>query len=293
MGSSSASDEGAGALELQPVRGRSPACQGSPRAAHRRSQESLTPPVSPPLSPTSVLPRLACSRRDEARAVTAPLAVPSPTVLQLCSPTHLLPPLSPVKPPEFEASPTPPPPPLISNGPLQRTPSPVRLRRAATDLQPAGVGLTVLFEDRQEPLLPSPASTPPRPPAMRRKTLAGVNIARTSAGLSLHRTSARLKATGRARVVPAPAAKAAEILVARSLGIFKDGEDITAKALDAFAERFKEQLPLEVISAMRDLFRLDDVQAMGVEDALIQHGGEGAMDMERMEDAAAALQAST
>ena len=94
-------------------------------------------------------------------------------------------------------------------------------------------------------------------------------------------------------MVLAPAAKAAENLVARSLGIVKDGEDITAKALDAFAERFKEQLPLEVISAMRDLFRLDDVQAMGVEDALIQHGGEGAMDVERMEDAAAALQAST
>ena len=91
----------------------------------------------------------------------------------------------------------------------------------------------------------------------------------------------------------APAAKAAEILVCRSLGIVKDGEDITAKALDAFVERFKEQLPLEVISAMRDLFKLDDVQAMGVEDALIQHGGEGGMDVERMEDAAAALQAST
>ncbi|XP_048537433.1 uncharacterized protein LOC125516024 [Triticum urartu] len=37
MGSGSASDEGADALELQPVRGRSPARQGSPRAARRRS----------------------------------------------------------------------------------------------------------------------------------------------------------------------------------------------------------------------------------------------------------------
>ena len=106
-GSGSASDDGACALELQPVRGRNPARQGSPRAARRRSQESLTPPVSPPLSPTSVLPRLARSRRDEARTVTTHLAVPSSTVLQLCSPTHLLPPLSPVKPPGFEASPTP------------------------------------------------------------------------------------------------------------------------------------------------------------------------------------------
>lgn len=80
-------------------------------------------------------------------------------------------------------------------------------------------------------------------------------------------------------------------MVCRSLGIVKDGEDITSAALDAFAERFKEKLPQEVISAMRELFKLDDVQATDVEDALIQHGGAGAMDVERMEDAAAALQA--
>ncbi|XBI39093.1 hypothetical protein VPH35_123953 [Triticum aestivum] len=216
------------------------------------------------------------------------MAAPSSELLRLCSPTSLLPPLSLVKPPGFKASPTPP---LISVGPLLRTPSPVRHCRSAADLQPTGVGLALLFEERQEPLLPSPASTPPRPPPARRKTLAGVNIVRTSAGLSLHRTGARLKAAGKSRMPPAPAAKAAEILVCRSLGIVKDGEDITSAALDAFAERFKEKLPQEVISAMRELFKLDDVQATDVEDALIQHGGAGAMDVERMEDAAAALQA--
>ncbi|KAE8799766.1 hypothetical protein D1007_24861 [Hordeum vulgare] len=78
----------------------------------------------------------------------------------------------------------------------------------------------------------------------------------------------------------APAARAAELLVCRSLGIVKDGEDVTAAALDAFAERFKDQLLLDVIVAMRDLFKLDNCSATDVEEALIVHGGRGALDME-------------
>ena len=125
--------------------------------------------------------------------------------------------------------------------------------------------------------------------------MAGLVISKAGGGFSITKScaSGRPKAAAAGRPKATPAARAAELLVCRTLGIVKDGQDVTATALDAFAERFKEQLPLEVISAMRDLFRLDDVQAMGVEDALIQHGGEGAMDVERMEDAAAALQAST
>ncbi|KAI4970963.1 hypothetical protein ZWY2020_001877 [Hordeum vulgare] len=130
----------------------------------------------------------------------------------------------------------------------------------------------MLFEDRQEPLLPSPALTPPQPSVASRKILAGINIIRISADLSPHMTSARLKVAGKTRVPPALADK--------------DGEDITAKALDAFAERFKERLPQEVIFDMCELFKIDDVQATGVKDALIQHGGEGAMDVGRMEDPA-------
>ncbi|KAE8793125.1 Disease resistance protein RPM1 [Hordeum vulgare] len=76
------------------------------------------------------------------------------------------------------------------------------------------------------------------------------------------------------------------------LGIVKDGEDFTNKALDAFAERCKEQLPQEVLPVMRELFNLDDTQTTRVEDALIEHGGVGGMDVERMEDAIAVIQGS-
>ncbi|KAI5018144.1 hypothetical protein ZWY2020_043032 [Hordeum vulgare] len=87
----------------------------------------------------------------------------------------------------------------------------------------------------------------------------------------------------KSRVAPPLAARAAQFLCC-NLGIIKDGEDVTAKASDAFAERFKDQLPQEVLSAMRELFKLDD--------ALIEHGGEGVMDVERMKDVAAMIQGS-
>ena len=67
-------------------------------------------------------------------------------------------------------------------------------------------------------------------------------------------------------------------LVCRSLGITKDGQDVTASILEAFTERFKEQLPPEVIVAMRDFFKLDDSAIAVVEDALIDHGGAAALD---------------
>lgn len=143
------------------------------------------PPVSPPLSLTTVLPAMPHSKREGARPSALLQAASSPVLAKLCSPSMLLQPLTlPARPPGFEASPTPP---LISNGSPRRTPLLVRLRRAAADLQPAGVGLALLFEERQGhcclPLLEPPL----RPPAARRKTLAGVNISRTSTGLSLHR----------------------------------------------------------------------------------------------------------
>jgi hypothetical protein len=70
------------------------------------------------------------------------------------------------------------------------------------------------------------------------------------------------------------------------------GEDVTAAALDAFAERFKEQLSPDMIVAMRGLFKLDNSSAMGVEDALIAHGGEGALDLGTNDEGAAAQQAA-
>lgn len=76
-----------------------------------------------------------------------------------------------------------------------------------------------------------------------------------------------------------PAAKAAEKLVSRSLGITRDGEDVTEATLADFTAKFKEKLAPEVIIAMRDFFHLDDAAVNGVEDALIEHGGEGTLEM--------------
>lgn len=157
QGSGSASGNAARVLELVPVhatslavagRGRSPARQPSPRAARRRSQEALTPPASPPLSPTTMLPPSLRSRRSDERPSPLSQARPTAALRLLCSPARLQASLlSPARPPGFEASPTPP---LITSGPLQRTPSPVRLRRGAVAVEGA-VGLQCLaplFEDR-------------------------------------------------------------------------------------------------------------------------------------------------
>ncbi|VAH53038.1 unnamed protein product [Triticum turgidum subsp. durum] len=295
LGSGSASVDAVRARESLPVqapplaagRGRSPARQLSPRSARRRSQDALTPPASPPLSPTTVLPPVPRSRRSDDRPSPLSQAPPSQTLLRLCSPDTLQAPLpSPTKPPGFEASPTPP---LLSTGPLQRTPEPVRLRRGAV-----GAGgavslqcLAPLFAERQEAILDSPATTPARAPTARRKTMAGITISKTGGGFSI------AKSRSAARPKAAPVARAAEILVCRSLGIVKDGEDITAAALEAFAERFKEQLSPEVIVAMRGLFKLDDGNAIGVEEALIAHGGVGSLDLDSNDGGAATLQAAT
>ncbi|XBI62652.1 hypothetical protein VPH35_043228 [Triticum aestivum] len=276
QGSGSASGEAHRALESLPVmatplaavwRGRSPVRQRSPRTAHCRSQEDLTPPASPPMSPTTVLPPSPRSRRSDDRPSLLAQALPSETLLRLCSPVTLQEPLlSPARPPGFEASPTPP---LICSGPLRRTPSPVRLRRGDASVGGA-VGLqhlAPLFEEHQGAILPSPAPTPARALTTRRKTLAGIAISKTGGGFSITKP----RAAGRPKAPPA--AKAAELLVCCSLGIVKDGEDVTAAALDAFAERFKEQLSPDLIVALRGLFKLDNNSATGVEDALIAHGG--------------------
>ena len=83
------------------------------------------------------------------------------------------------------------------------------------------------------------------------------------------------------------------MLVCLTLGIVKDGEDVTNSAMDAFAERFKEQLPPDVIVAMRGLFKLDNDSATDVVEALIAHGGGGALDLETSDAGTAAQQAAT
>ncbi|KAF6983384.1 hypothetical protein CFC21_001583 [Triticum aestivum] len=110
--------------------------------------------------------------------------------------------------------------------------------------------------------------------------MARVSISGVGGTFSLHKTktASRPKAT--------PVARAAEILVCHSLGIVKDGEDITTAALDAFVDRFKEHLSPEVLTAMRGLFKLDDANADAVEEALLEHGGGGALDLERADEEA-------
>ncbi|XBI09327.1 hypothetical protein VPH35_136903 [Triticum aestivum] len=121
-------------------------------------------------------------------------------------------------------------------------------------------------------ILATPKSPPPRPPTARRKTLAGVKIS-NKGGLSLQ----KIKRAGSQAALPA--AKAAEKLVCRSLGIIRDGEDVTEATLADFTAKIKEQLAPELIMAMRDFFHLDYSAVNSVEDALIDHGGEGALEM--------------
>lgn len=54
---------------------------------------------------------------------------------------------------------------------------------------------------------------------------------------------------------------------------------MTSATLDAFAEKFKDELSPEIIVAMRDFFKLDDTAIREVEEALLTHGGEGAIDL--------------
>ncbi|XBH99856.1 hypothetical protein VPH35_129080 [Triticum aestivum] len=304
LGSGSLSATTVRARELEPLhpttpataavgaRGCSPVRQSRPASARRISREARTPPASPPLSPTTVLRTPPAPKRDEAHAAAVASQVLSPVLIELCLPATMQRPLldiSPLRPPGFEASPTPP---LQCNGNLQRTPTPPRARPhdAGHDL-PAGLAELIvpclelpatLFCPRQPALLPSAATQPPpevplasprpSPPAARRKTLAGMRISKEG-GISLQRTR-----RPSSRTLAAPVAKVAERLVCRSLGITKDGQDVTASILEAFTERFKEQLPPEVIVAMRDFFKLDDSSISAAEDALIDHGGAAALD---------------
>jgi hypothetical protein len=111
-------------------------------------------------------------------------------------------------------------------------------------------------------------------PTSRRKTLAGMGIARTVA-FSLRQASARLRNRRKA----APIAKTVEAVVCRGLGIIKDGEEVTEQAMAEFAHRFQGQVPDHVLDAMRALFKLgtrgeEDV----VDQALLLHGGASGLD---------------
>lgn len=67
---------------------------------------------------------------------------------------------------------------------------------------------------------------------------------------------------------------------------------MTEATLDDFTAKFKEQLAPEVIMAMRDFFHLDDKAVNDVEDALIDHGGEGALELASAQEGAALQEGS-
>lgn len=75
-------------------------------------------------------------------------------------------------------------------------------------------------------------------------------------------------------------AKEAQGLLCRSVGIVQNSKDVMDKAMDVFERRFKEQLLEAVMAALRGLFKIDGAQAREVEEALINHGGDAAMDHE-------------
>ena len=74
-------------------------------------------------------------------------------------------------------------------------------------------------------------------------------------------------------------AKLAEKLLCKRLGIIKEGEMLTETAITKFADLFQGKLPDIVIAALRALFRLDCDLATAVEDALLVHGGEAAIEL--------------
>lgn len=254
-------------------RGRATTRHPSPRSERNHSTDNLTPQVSPPLSPTSVLPSPPSSKHAHDRSAAADAAVSarvmaaSPLVTSLCSPARLsLPSPSPTCPPGFAALPTPP---IFSDSTPPRTPS--AIARAAS-VHPA---LEALFLERELALLPTPPSSPAKAPTRRRKTLAGMTIT-SQGGFSLRRNSARVQA--RKVGFATSMAKEAQGLVCRSIGIIRDGEDVTARALDQFEQQFKDQLPENIMAALQGLFKIDDTHAASVEEALISHGGAAALD---------------
>ncbi|XBH77963.1 hypothetical protein VPH35_104340 [Triticum aestivum] len=137
---------------------------------------------------------------------------------------------------------------------------------------------TPIFVPSRPALLPSPpTSTPPRPPTARRKTLAGV----TSFNLGRHSPMIRAK---NQRL---PIAALAERLLCQRMGIMDEGEQLTEAAISKFVQLFNGRLPDITIAALQALFNLDCDLMSAVENALIEHGGEGGPDLGSEEAATA------
>lgn len=80
-----------------------------------------------------------------------------------------------------------------------------------------------------------------------------------------------------------PIAQLAEKVLCQRLDIVSDGEPVTEAAIAKFVDMFQGKLPDIAISALRALFRMDCNFAAAVEDALVTHGGEGAVGLQSQE----------
>jgi hypothetical protein len=118
------------------------------------------------------------------------------------------------------------------------------------------------------------ASPPPRRVANRRKTLAGVTIART-VNYSIRRSSNRAKAKKQS----VPVAKAAESFICRGLGIIQNGEEVTELALQELSRRFEGQVPDQILAAMRELFQVGSLEEEEIDAALLSHGGAAGLEL--------------
>ncbi|KAE8769929.1 hypothetical protein D1007_58404 [Hordeum vulgare] len=70
----------------------------------------------------------------------------------------------------------------------------------------------------------------------------------------------------------------AEKLLCRRMGIVSEGDQLTEEAIGKFAALFHGRLPVIAIDALRALFHLDCDLTTTVEDALMAHGGAGALE---------------
>jgi uncharacterized protein YbaP (TraB family) len=69
-------------------------------------------------------------------------------------------------------------------------------------------------------------------------------------------------------------------MVCRGLGIVKDGEEVTELALHEFAKMFEGQVSVEVLTAMRALFKVGSAEDDAIDDALLQQAGAAGLDLE-------------
>ncbi|KAM3050922.1 hypothetical protein ACUV84_008773 [Puccinellia chinampoensis] len=130
-----------------------------------------------------------------------------------------------------------------------------------------------LFWPAQEALLGSPPASPrPPPPANRRMTFA--------AGFTVPRSSIRIKEAHKGVQI----ARRAEKNLCRRLGIVAEDAEVSEQAINEFVKMFQSQIPSNAIAALRALFRLDCDHAGAVEEALLRHGGAGALDQEVQAD---------